>query len=60
MGTLCQRDGPDVYVATRDTILDGIRSNLERKPLDQAGIAEQENAEKLAEKLIGTSPKVCT
>ena len=58
MGTLCRRDGPEVYVSAKDTILEGVQSNLERRPIGEAGISEQEHAEKLAEKLAGTSPKV--
>lgn len=58
MGALCKRDGPEIYVSTKDTILEGIRSNLERRPVGEAGISDQEQAEKLAEKLAGTSPTV--
>ncbi len=58
MGTLCKRTGPDIYVSTKDVILEGVRSNLERKPIGEASVSEQEQAEKLAEKLAGTSPKV--
>ena len=58
MGTLCRRDGPEVYVSTKDTILEGVQSNLDRRPIGEAGISQQEQAEKLAEKLAGTSPKV--
>ena len=46
-------------VSTKDTILEGIKSNLERRPIGEAGISEQVEAGKLAEKLAGTSPKVC-
>ena len=59
MGALCNRDGPEIYVSTKDTILEGIKSNLERRPFGEAGISEQLEAGKLAEKLAGTSPKVC-
>ena len=59
MGALCKRDGPEIYVSTKDTILEGIKSNLERRPIGEAGISEQMEAGKLAEKLAGTSPKVC-
>ena len=59
MGALCKRDGPEIYVSTKDTILEGIKSNLERRPIGEAGILEQVEAGKLAEKLAGTSPKVC-
>ena len=59
MGALCKRDGPEMYVSTKDAILEGIKSNLERRPIGEAGISEQVEAGKLSEKLAGTSPKVC-
>ena len=59
MGVLCKRDGPEIYVSTKDTILEGVKSNLERRPIGEAGISEQMEAEKLADKLAGSSPKVC-
>ena len=58
MGALCARNGPEVYLSTKEIILEGVKSNLERKPIGEASISEQEQAEKLAEKLTGTSPKV--
>ena len=32
MGCLCERVGASVYIACKDTILEGVLTNLERQP----------------------------
>ena len=54
MGVLCHREGPQIYASTRDIILEGVRSNLERQPI---GDAAQE-VDKLVEKLSSSPTEV--
>ena len=56
MGTLCKRNGPIVYTSSKELILGGIRSNLERNLAGNASAEDQQNAEKLMEKL-SSSPR---
>ena len=51
MGELCNKLGPDVYANCRETVMAGVHGNLERQPLDEAGQAEQQEAERIREKL---------
>ena len=56
LGTLCRTVGSEVYASNKDTILSGIRDNLERKPLAEQDEETQRNAAVLAEKLSNTEP----
>ncbi|XP_025103889.1 uncharacterized protein LOC112569974 [Pomacea canaliculata] len=51
LGALCRTLGPQIYGRIKSQILEGIRSNLERQPITESGMMEQENMEKLVEKL---------
>ena len=51
MGELCAKHGAEIYSSCRDMVLTGVRTNLERQPVDVAGAAEQKQAEKIREKL---------
>ena len=54
LGALCRHMGTSVYESIKAQLLEGIQSNLERQPLDQAGQSEQKQADILMEKLVGT------
>lgn len=60
MGELCAKHGSSVYASCRDMVIQGVRSNLERQPLDEAGQVEQEQVGKLREKLASDSQRVRT
>ncbi|XP_061173141.1 uncharacterized protein LOC133182346 [Saccostrea echinata] len=51
LGALCKKVGPAVYENSRSAILEGIRSNLEREKLSESSQQEQEETERLMEKL---------
>ncbi|XP_048737561.2 uncharacterized protein LOC125652410 [Ostrea edulis] len=51
LGALCKIVGPAVYENSKSAILEGIRSNLERERLSVSSQQEQEETEKLMEKL---------
>ena len=53
---LCKTVGPQVYERCKGTILEGISNNLERDSLMEASVSEQEESEKLIEKL-SSSPR---
>jgi hypothetical protein len=59
LGAVCARLGPDIYGKSKDKILEGIRSNLERQPLSEAGQMEQEDMDKLVEKLSSSPSSPC-
>ena len=56
IGILCKTVGPTVYVKCKETILEGISGNLERDSLMEGSLTEQEESEKLIEKL-SSSPR---
>ena len=51
LGALCKRCGPEVYESSQDIILEGVRCNLERAPLNEATQEEQNQVQALTEKL---------
>ncbi|XP_078313834.1 uncharacterized protein LOC111130281 [Crassostrea virginica] len=51
LGALCKKIGPAVYENCKSTILEGIRSNLERERMSVSSQQEQEETDKLMEKL---------
>ncbi|XP_072032350.1 uncharacterized protein [Amphiura filiformis] len=51
LGALCKRCGPEVYESSKDIILEGVRCNLERAPLNEASLEEQNQVHALTEKL---------
>lgn len=59
LGALCAKLGPQIYSRTRSKILGGIQTNLERQPLSDSGHVEQEDREKLVEKLSSSPSRVC-
>ena len=54
---LCRRVGPSVYDDTKDVIMQGVVTNLERQPMVEPTLSGHVDAEKLAEKLVGGSSK---
>ena len=54
MGALCEKFGPENYLAVKDKVLEGVRSNLERQPLAEADLEEQRRTDQLVEKLVGS------
>jgi hypothetical protein len=58
LGALCKVVGPAVYENSKSAILEGIRSNLERERLSASGQQEQEETEKLMEKLSSSPARV--
>ena len=59
LGALCAKLGPQIYSRTQSKILGGIQTNLERQPLSDSGHVEQEDREKLVEKLSSSPGRVC-
>ncbi|XP_070576630.1 uncharacterized protein [Ptychodera flava] len=57
MGALCRRNGPEIYLSSKDIILEGVQSNLERHPISDSGHEEQKQAEALMEKLSSSPGK---
>lgn len=53
---MCQRLGPSVYQECKPSVIDGISTNLERDPLTDSCISEQDETERLIEKL-SSSPR---
>ena len=51
LGALCKRCGPEVYQSSQDAILESVRSNLERAPINEASMEEQNQVHALQEKL---------
>ncbi len=51
MGALCIRDGPQVYEESKDLILAGVRSNLERQQVGEAAGDDKKKNEALMNKL---------
>ena len=61
MGVLCQVVGSQIYQQSKTAILDGIKINLERKPLSELDEDKKKNAENLAAKLkVDDTPEVCS
>ena len=56
MGCMCHRLGPAVYHECRQNIIDGISTNLERNSMTDSFISEQDETERLIEKL-SSSPR---
>lgn len=56
LGALCKKIGPSVYHECRGNVLNGISTNLERDPLTDSCISEQDETERLMEKL-SSSPR---
>ncbi|XP_078593864.1 uncharacterized protein LOC144871827 [Branchiostoma floridae x Branchiostoma japonicum] len=57
LGELCRRDGVQVYLRCKDTILQGVATNLERDTSADLSTEEQKEKDKLMEKLFGTQAK---
>ncbi|XP_078673655.1 uncharacterized protein LOC144912352 [Branchiostoma floridae x Branchiostoma belcheri] len=57
LGELCRRDGVQVYLQCRETILQGVATNLERDTQADLSAEEQKEKDKLMEKLFGTQAK---
>ncbi|CAH1263660.1 Hypp2742 [Branchiostoma lanceolatum] len=57
LGELCRRDGVQVYLRCRGTVLEGVATNLERDGQSDLSADEQKEKEKLMEKLFGTQAK---
>ena len=53
---LCKTVGPQVYERCKTTILEGISNNIERDLLMEGSVTEQEQSEKLIDKL-SSSPR---
>ena len=53
MGMLCRRVGPSIYEDTKDVIMQGVITNLERQPMIEPSASGHVDTEKLAEKLTG-------
>lgn len=47
----------EIYINIKERLLEGVRGNLERKPLTEAELQEQLGAEKLVEKLASSQPE---
>ena len=58
LGALCKKIGPVVYENCKSTILEGIRSNLERERMSVSSQQEQEETDKLMEKLSSSPARV--
>ena len=58
LGALCKKIGPAVYENCKSTILEGIRSNLERERMSVSSQQEQEETDKLMEKLSSSPARV--
>ncbi|XP_077991642.1 uncharacterized protein LOC144445871 [Glandiceps talaboti] len=57
MGALCRRTGPEIYLSSKDIILEGIQSNLERQAMSESSHDEMKQAEALMEKLSSSPSK---
>ncbi|KAK2178117.1 hypothetical protein NP493_558g01003 [Ridgeia piscesae] len=55
MGMLCRRVGPSIYEDTKDVIMQGVITNLERQPMIEPSASGHVDTEKLAEKLTGST-----
>ena len=55
MGMLCRRVGPSIYEDTKDVIMQGVVTNLERQPMIEPSASGHVDTEKLAEKLTGST-----
>lgn len=51
LGELCKTSGSGVYEAIKTIILDGVKTNLDRLPLEEASKEKQAQAQELAKKL---------
>ncbi|WAR18431.1 hypothetical protein MAR_000269 [Mya arenaria] len=56
LGSLCAKFGPDIYITVKANVLEGIATNLERDPFTDSVISEQDETERLIEKL-SSSPR---
>nr|XP_006824606.1 PREDICTED: uncharacterized protein LOC102801544 [Saccoglossus kowalevskii] len=59
MGALCKRDGVEIYISSKDIILEGVQLNLDRQPISDSSHEEVKQTEVLMEKLASSPGKEC-
>jgi hypothetical protein len=52
LGSLCKRNGDEVYAEYKKAILNGIKENLERHPNTDTSLEEQQDTQRIVKKLV--------